>query len=150
MRDAVIPSKRNDITSSARYLATYCRACFADFQARRYCPCCLVTYRDEEEEEDTTQRGYWSQMNGFVEQDEDAGNMACCDHCERWIHMRCDNTLTAERLTELEEEGEQYGCPICESRLSKEQQNRLIQNASGESILMPPIHHAFTQSTNSA
>ncbi|KAI9595577.1 hypothetical protein BDF19DRAFT_58172 [Syncephalis fuscata] len=52
-----------------------------------------------------------------MELDEDTGNMACCDICERWIHMRCDPELSEERLEELEQDNESYACPLCSSRL---------------------------------
>jgi hypothetical protein len=76
--------------------------------ADRYCPCCLITYKDENEALTIEEQ---------MELEEDTGNMACCDICERWIHMRCDNRLSEERLEELEQENQSYACPLCDNRL---------------------------------
>ncbi|KAK9729089.1 hypothetical protein K7432_000531 [Basidiobolus ranarum] len=74
------------------YLATYCMNCYRDFQANRYCPCCMRTFTEDAEEE-----------------------MVCCDQCDRWIHRICDSSLTKEKYQRLaEDETMKYLCPFCE------------------------------------
>ncbi|ORY01314.1 hypothetical protein K493DRAFT_95556 [Basidiobolus meristosporus CBS 931.73] len=74
------------------YLATYCAGCYGDFQANRYCPCCMRTFTEDAEEE-----------------------MVCCDQCDRWIHRICDSSLTKEKYQNLaEDETMKYLCPFCE------------------------------------
>ncbi|KAI8079726.1 chromatin remodelling complex Rsc7/Swp82 subunit-domain-containing protein [Halteromyces radiatus] len=78
------------------YLASYCGPCFANFEEDRFCPACLRSYADGED---------------VADEDKE---MVACDSCDRWIHSRCDSTLTPERYQQLcEDERVKYTCPLC-------------------------------------
>ncbi|CAO3627680.1 unnamed protein product [Cunninghamella blakesleeana] len=78
------------------YLATYCNPCYIHFEEDRFCPVCLKSFADGEDIND------------------DDRDMVTCDSCERWIHCKCDDTLTSERYAQLcEDEEAKYTCPLC-------------------------------------
>ncbi|CAG8670618.1 11006_t:CDS:2, partial [Racocetra persica] len=78
------------------YLATICGKCKDNFSQDRFCPICLKTYSEDEQESD------------------DDKDMICCDQCDRWIHSRCDSALTPELYQELVEVPDtKYKCPLC-------------------------------------
>ncbi|OZJ03476.1 hypothetical protein BZG36_02742 [Bifiguratus adelaidae] len=96
LRHAVAPP--SDDVKYPVYIATYCRACMANFKDDRFCPCCLKTWKEDEEEQEDNP-------------------MVCCDTCERWIHSKCDSQLTAQRYQQLaEDETQKYFCPLCSNR----------------------------------
>ncbi|KAF0427873.1 chromatin structure-remodeling complex protein rsc7 [Gigaspora margarita] len=81
------------------YLATICYKCKDNFFEDRFCPVCLKTYSEDEQEDD------------------DDKDMICCDQCDRWIHPRCDSALTPELYQELVEVPDtKYKCPLCMGR----------------------------------
>ncbi|KAL1923377.1 uncharacterized protein VTP21DRAFT_8357 [Calcarisporiella thermophila] len=86
------------------YLATYCKRCSDDFEQGRYCPVCLKTYHGEDD---------------MGEEDD----MVCCDQCDRWVHLKCDEKLTPELYEMLVEDAEaKYQCPLCEFRVQPRDQ----------------------------
>lgn len=81
------------------YLATYCRSCITNFNEDRFCPVCLKTYSEEEN-------------------DEEDNEMVACDTCDHWVHTRCDESLSPARYQMLcDDESAKYSCPICENRV---------------------------------
>ncbi|KAI9273412.1 chromatin remodelling complex Rsc7/Swp82 subunit-domain-containing protein [Helicostylum pulchrum] len=83
------------------YLATYCHKCNDNFQDDRFCPVCLKTYNEEEN-------------------DDDDNEMVACDACDHWVHTRCDEILTPEKYQILcDDEDAKYSCPMCEDRLKR-------------------------------
>ncbi|KAI8972041.1 chromatin remodelling complex Rsc7/Swp82 subunit-domain-containing protein [Mycotypha africana] len=84
------------------YLATYCPKCILHFNDDRFCPACLKTYSEEENNED------------------EDNEMVACDNCDHWVHTRCDESLTPERYQVLcDEEEAKYTCPMCEDRFKR-------------------------------
>ncbi|KAI8342269.1 chromatin remodelling complex Rsc7/Swp82 subunit-domain-containing protein [Chlamydoabsidia padenii] len=82
------------------YLATYCGPCYTNFEEDRFCPVCLRSYTDGDDVADADKE------------------MVACDSCDRWVHSRCDDTLTQERYQQLcDDEGAKYSCPLCSSRV---------------------------------
>ncbi|KAI9246913.1 chromatin remodelling complex Rsc7/Swp82 subunit-domain-containing protein [Phascolomyces articulosus] len=78
------------------YLATYCGKCYDNFKNDRFCPCCLKTFSEEDENDD------------------EENEMVACDSCDHWIHTGCDETLTPEKYQSLcEDEEAKYTCPLC-------------------------------------
>lgn len=87
------------------YLATYCPKCNDNFQDDRFCPVCLKTYSEEENNDDNS--------------NED-NEMVACDSCDHWVHTRCDESLTPEKYQVLcDDEDAKYSCPMCEDRLKR-------------------------------
>lgn len=83
------------------YLATYCPKCNDNFKDDRFCPVCLKTYSEEEN-------------------DEEDNEMVACDTCDHWVHTRCDEILTPEKYQILcDEEEAKYSCPMCEDRFKR-------------------------------
>ncbi|KAJ1536174.1 hypothetical protein HK096_000347 [Nowakowskiella sp. JEL0078] len=77
----------------AAYMCTYCETCYASFIADRFCPLCLHVYAEDELEL----------------------AMACCDSCDRWIHVGCDPDLTVEAYQALTDVSEsKYTCVLCD------------------------------------
>ncbi|CAO3620798.1 unnamed protein product [Cunninghamella echinulata] len=78
------------------YLATYCEPCYVHFEEDRFCPVCLKSYADGDDVND------------------DDKDMVACDSCDRWVHCKCDDTLTQDRYAQLcEDEEAKYTCPLC-------------------------------------
>ncbi|KAI8992425.1 chromatin remodelling complex Rsc7/Swp82 subunit-domain-containing protein [Pilobolus umbonatus] len=83
------------------YLATYCHPCYANFLDDRFCPVCLKTYSDEDN-------------------DDEDNEMVACDSCDHWIHTRCDEYLTPSKYQKLcDDEDAKYSCPMCEDRIKR-------------------------------
>lgn len=78
---ATVPTPEYFVAIKGRqtYAATYCTKCFADWQADRFCPVCLVTYAE----------------------DQDDIKMVACDVCDRWVHIECDPTMNEARYEKL-------------------------------------------------
>ncbi|CAM0139198.1 hypothetical protein VKS41_002402 [Umbelopsis sp. WA50703] len=84
------------------YLATYCKVCDDNFENDRFCPVCLKTYSEDEDEE----------------KEDENNDMVACDNCDYWVHVDCDEALTPERYQKLcENENEKYNCPLCDGRV---------------------------------
>ncbi|ORE08739.1 hypothetical protein BCV72DRAFT_334199 [Rhizopus microsporus var. microsporus] len=93
------------------YLATYCRSCITDFNEDRFCPVCLKTYSEEEN-------------------DEEDNEMVACDTCDHWVHTRCDESLSPARYQMLcDDESAKYSCPICENRVKPAVDTDAARNA---------------------
>lgn len=72
-------------------LQTLCLTCSSLFRRGKFCPSCLVVYRNNESDLP----------------------MICCDMCDRWIHTECDD-IDSERYEELaEDESSRYVCLLC-------------------------------------
>ncbi|KAI8369779.1 chromatin remodelling complex Rsc7/Swp82 subunit-domain-containing protein [Choanephora cucurbitarum] len=94
------------------YLATYCNKCIQHFNQDRFCPVCLKTYAEEEN-------------------DDEDNEMVACDTCDHWVHTRCDEILTPEKYQLLcDEEDAKYSCPMCEDRFK-----RLIDTSTADLAL---------------
>ncbi|KAF9928280.1 hypothetical protein FBU30_002502 [Linnemannia zychae] len=90
------------------YLTTYCSPCQENFSKGRFCPVCLRTYKGDGGEDDQ------SDVAG-----EDDNNMVCCDECNRWVHMDCDDQLTEEKVEEMgTDESLKYTCPPCAGKVA--------------------------------
>ncbi|GES85246.1 chromatin remodelling complex Rsc7/Swp82 subunit-domain-containing protein [Rhizophagus clarus] len=95
------------------YLATICNKCNFNFSEDRFCPMCLKTYSEDGEE------------------NEDDKEMICCDVCDRWIHIRCDEDITSEKYQELVENTDaNYKCPLCDERIMPMDQGNEKQKAA--------------------
>lgn len=82
------------------YLATYCGPCYTNFEEDRFCPVCLRSYTDGDDVADADKE------------------MVACDACDRWVHSRCDATLTPKRYQQLcDDENAKYSCPLCIDRV---------------------------------
>ncbi|KAI9489903.1 chromatin remodelling complex Rsc7/Swp82 subunit-domain-containing protein, partial [Zychaea mexicana] len=78
------------------YLATYCGKCFNNFKNDRFCPVCMKTFSEEDENDD------------------EENEMVACDSCDHWVHTGCDETLTPEKYQSLcDDEEAKYTCPLC-------------------------------------
>ncbi|KAG0193423.1 hypothetical protein DFQ28_005427 [Apophysomyces sp. BC1034] len=78
------------------YLATYCRKCYDNFNEDRFCPICLKTFSEDDDNDD------------------EDNEMVACDSCDHWIHTGCDETLTPEKYQSLcDDETAKYLCPLC-------------------------------------
>lgn len=78
------------------YLATFCNKCHNNFEHDRYCPVCLRTFSEDEDNDD------------------EENEMVACDQCDHWIHTGCDESLTPERYQALcDDEDAKYLCPLC-------------------------------------
>ncbi|CAG8560058.1 11785_t:CDS:2, partial [Dentiscutata heterogama] len=111
------------------YLATICNKCQNNFMRDLFCPVCLKTYTEDGQEND------------------DDKYMVCCDGCDRWIHTRCDVTLTPEKYQELADIPDaKYMCPLCEGRIrpleegNKQQKKALSGNPLATPVAMTPSH----------
>ena len=83
------------------YLATYCPKCNGNFEEDKFCPVCLKTYSEEEN-------------------DDEDNEMVACDSCDHWVHTRCDEILTPEKYQVLcDDEDAKYSCPMCEERIKR-------------------------------
>ncbi|KAF9311603.1 hypothetical protein BGZ91_006768, partial [Linnemannia elongata] len=90
------------------YLTTFCSACHENFSQGRFCPVCVRTYKGDGGEDDQ------SDVAG-----EDDNNMVCCDECNRWVHMDCDDQLTEEKVEEMgTDESLKYTCPPCAGKVA--------------------------------
>ncbi|KNC85460.1 hypothetical protein SARC_02365, partial [Sphaeroforma arctica JP610] len=82
-------SKGTDTTDPV-FLQTLCLACSKLFRSGNFCPICLKVYRNSE----------------------NLTPMVCCDRCDQWIHIDCDNI--SEREYKLMSESERaYTCAVC-------------------------------------
>lgn len=83
-------------------------SCHENFSAGRFCPVCVRTYKGDGGEDDQ------SDVAG-----EDDNNMVCCDECNRWVHMDCDDQLTEEKVEEMgTDESLKYTCPPCADKVA--------------------------------
>ncbi|KAF9083728.1 PHD finger protein 10 [Mortierella sp. AD031] len=90
------------------YLTTFCSPCHENFSKGRFCPVCVRTYKGDDGEDDQ------SDVAG-----EDDNNMVCCDECNRWVHMDCDDQLTEEKVEEMgTDESLKYTCPPCADKVA--------------------------------
>jgi hypothetical protein len=92
----------SELTNYPIYLATICNKCNFNFSEDRFCPMCLKTYSEDGEEND------------------DDKEMICCDVCDRWIHIKCDEDITSEKYQELVDDTDtKYKCPLCDGRIAQ-------------------------------
>lgn len=61
------------------YTATYCSRCYNDWQGDRFCPVCLGTYAE----------------------DQNDVKMVACDKCDRWIHIECDPEMDENKYKRM-------------------------------------------------
>ncbi|CAO3599463.1 unnamed protein product [Absidia cylindrospora] len=102
------------------YLATYCGPCHINFKDDRFCPVCMTSYADGDDVAD------------------DDKEMVACDSCDRWIHSRCDDTLTHERYQELcDDEGAKYSCPLCTERVEPLNPNSSLAKMALQGLTRP-------------
>ncbi|KAF7723058.1 hypothetical protein EC973_002392 [Apophysomyces ossiformis] len=72
------------------------RQCYDNFNEDRFCPICLKTFSEEDDNDD------------------EDNEMVACDSCDHWIHTGCDETLTPEKYQNLcDDEEAKYLCPLC-------------------------------------
>ncbi|KAI8137681.1 chromatin remodelling complex Rsc7/Swp82 subunit-domain-containing protein [Fennellomyces sp. T-0311] len=94
------------------YLATYCSSCIDNFDHDRFCPVCLRTFSEEDENDD------------------EENEMVACDQCDHWIHTGCDETLTPEKYQSLcDDEEAKYTCPLCADSVKAIHQTAAASNA---------------------
>ncbi|KAI9094360.1 chromatin remodelling complex Rsc7/Swp82 subunit-domain-containing protein [Phlyctochytrium arcticum] len=92
-KHAIVPAAKHESkVSYGTYVCTYCEDCYHEFERDKFCPLCMHVYTEDED-----------------------SPMACCDSCDRWIHVGCDPSLTEERYEELGEDVEaKYTCVLCD------------------------------------
>ncbi|KAI8621788.1 chromatin remodelling complex Rsc7/Swp82 subunit-domain-containing protein [Chytriomyces sp. MP71] len=97
-RHVSVPPSHEDIAVTGKieiYACTYCAPCHKRFLAEQFCPLCFHVYNEE--------------MEDIA--------MACCDVCDRWIHVGCDPDLTEARYKKLQ--NAKYTCVLCSEGSSK-------------------------------
>ncbi|KAJ3120155.1 hypothetical protein HK100_012916 [Physocladia obscura] len=77
------------------YVCTYCSKCHKRFEAEQFCPLCFHVYKEDADANDSSSQ------------------MACCDVCDRWIHVGCDPELTESRYKKLDAMNAKYTCVLC-------------------------------------
>ncbi|KAI9340052.1 chromatin remodelling complex Rsc7/Swp82 subunit-domain-containing protein [Zopfochytrium polystomum] len=97
---ATFPPEQEDfaVTGDVEiYAATYCAPCGKLYENKSYCPLCFHVYHEDAEDLE----------------------MACCDECDRWIHVNCDPLLTDALYRRLTTQSSTpYTCALCDpSRL---------------------------------
>ncbi|KAG5463009.1 MAG: hypothetical protein BJ554DRAFT_2420, partial [Olpidium bornovanus] len=118
------------------YLTTYCFDCHGDFQAGRFCPCCLRTFGEDDgkvaDEIARILRGEGGMIEGKQKLVRPRGrpkkidapglsaafidpNMLQCARCFRWTHRRCDARTTDDAWMKGKSGVEPYRCPLCEA-----------------------------------
>ncbi|TPX60617.1 hypothetical protein CcCBS67573_g08987 [Chytriomyces confervae] len=105
-RHVSVPPSHEDTAITGKieiYACTYCAPCHKRFLADQFCPLCFHVYKEELEDI----------------------AMACCDVCDRWIHVGCDPELSEARYKKLDALGAKYTCVLCTEGASKV--NALIQ-----------------------
>ncbi|KAI8830665.1 chromatin remodelling complex Rsc7/Swp82 subunit-domain-containing protein, partial [Chytriomyces cf. hyalinus JEL632] len=105
-RHVSVPPSHEDTAVTGKmdiYACTYCAPCHKRFLADQFCPLCFHVYKEELEDI----------------------AMACCDVCDRWIHVGCDPELSEARYKKLDALGAKYTCVLCTEGASKV--NALIQ-----------------------
>eukprot|EP00123_Amoebidium_parasiticum_P020660 comp54223_c0_seq1/m.47747 comp54223_c0_seq1/g.47747 ORF comp54223_c0_seq1/g.47747 comp54223_c0_seq1/m.47747 type:complete len:407 (-) comp54223_c0_seq1:570-1790(-) len=78
-----------------KFLQTLCMACSKQFRIGNFCPVCLKVYRATE--------------NDLP--------MVCCDKCDRWIHIGCDN-IDEATYEEMAESTQSYICCLCRGEVA--------------------------------
>ncbi|SAL95050.1 hypothetical protein [Absidia glauca] len=102
------------------YLATYCGPCYTNFDEDRFCPVCLRSYTDGDDVADADKE------------------MVACDACDRWVHSRCDATLTPERYQQLcDDENAKYSCPLCGDRVKAIDPDSSIATMALQGLIRP-------------
>ncbi|KAJ3012305.1 UNVERIFIED_CONTAM: PHD finger protein 10 [Siphonaria sp. JEL0065] len=99
-RHVSVPPTHEDIGSTGKieiYACTYCVSCNKRFEAEQFCPLCFHVYNEE--------------MEDIA--------MACCDVCDRWIHVGCDPDLTESRYKKLDSQNAKYTCVLCSTEAGK-------------------------------
>ncbi|KAJ3353999.1 PHD finger protein 10 [Entophlyctis luteolus] len=133
-RHVSVPPTQEDmgITGNIEiYVCTYCGPCHKRFTAEQFCPLCFHVYKDDVDE---------------------ANPMACCDICDRWIHVGCDPDLTEVRYKKLDTMNAKYTCVLCAGEGNKMQQfmarmdkaNRSVKPSRlmmyhGKYLVVPPL-----------
>lgn len=84
------------------YLGSLCNDCSTKWDDTHFCPVCLATYDEDDEELP----------------------MVCCDTCDRWIHRSCDteNLVPEDKWRKVSKGNNTYYCPICSSEETKKWQ----------------------------
>ncbi|KAI9343492.1 chromatin remodelling complex Rsc7/Swp82 subunit-domain-containing protein [Obelidium mucronatum] len=93
-RHISVPPTHEDTAVTGKieiYACTYCVSCNKRFESEQFCPLCFHVYNEE--------------MEDIA--------MACCDVCDRWIHVGCDPELTESRYRKLESMNAKYTCVLC-------------------------------------
>ncbi|XP_063934025.1 uncharacterized protein LOC135145818 [Zophobas morio] len=91
-------SKPKDENTPPKFLQTLCVKCSRLFRNGDYCPICLKVYSNSNDEVP----------------------MICCDDCDRWIHIECDNI---DRKQYEEMENKHYSCGICRNIIPEKVNN---------------------------
>ncbi|KAJ3012303.1 UNVERIFIED_CONTAM: PHD finger protein 10 [Siphonaria sp. JEL0065] len=99
-RHVSVPPTHEDMSATGKieiYACTYCVSCNKRFEAEQFCPLCFHVYNEE--------------MEDIA--------MACCDVCDRWIHVGCDPDLTESRYKKLDSQNAKYMCVLCSTEAGK-------------------------------
>ncbi|KND00733.1 uncharacterized protein SPPG_03849 [Spizellomyces punctatus DAOM BR117] len=123
-KHAIVPPARHESrTSYGTYICTYCEDCYVSFERDKFCPLCMHVYSEDDDTE-----------------------MACCDSCDRWIHVGCDPELTEKRYQQLVEEPDaKYTCVLCDGdkleALIRKKDGGLhkVVEYKGKTLVAPPV-----------
>ncbi|TPX58836.1 hypothetical protein SpCBS45565_g07905 [Spizellomyces sp. 'palustris'] len=123
-KHAIVPPARHESrTSYGTYICTYCEDCYESFERDKFCPLCMHVYSEDDDTE-----------------------MACCDSCDRWIHVGCDPDLTERRYQQLVEEPDaKYTCVLCDGdklgALIRKKDGGLhkVVEYKGKTLVAPPV-----------
>ncbi|KAJ3072441.1 PHD finger protein 10 [Rhizoclosmatium hyalinum] len=132
-RHVSVPPTHEDAAVTGKieiYACTYCVSCHKRFEGEQFCPLCFHVYNEE--------------MEDIA--------MACCDVCDRWIHVGCDPDLTESRYKKLDSMNAKYTCVLCSDAgklqvlmARTDKANRMTQKPSklmmyhGKYLVVPPL-----------
>jgi len=89
--NAAVGARTPGTMAGAKWRAgfTLCEECHRLSDRNQFCPVCARVWRKN-----------------------DTAPMVCCDNCDMWVHIECDNISVAE-YAEMTRSDVRYTCPKC-------------------------------------